>query len=1059
MFSRHVPTRRVKSGVLFSAPDDTERAPPDEKTRRSKKQRFKNLKEVIPADRKKQLGKELALSDGPADHEESIAMFARYLDPSPFSPADHPEGCHIDKQDKETLCLPVLKVSLTATVEGTLAHMTLLQSFHNPSNMTIKEARHIFPLYDGSAVIAFECTIGDERRLRGVVKPKEQARKEYKQAVHEQAKAAALLEEHTPEIFETSLGNIPPLTTVDIKIVYIQELKVVMMESEVTEAVALIIPTSLAPHYKSKGKLPSEHTEDRLNLEILVLKDDHVDPDGCQQGSDADLYYHGIKLLESPQRSSGEYPVNEYHFWEQRSESPALKKDLVFLIAMKEGHEIQSRALLSQPDESGLAAMMVSIRPNELFRNAISPQAFSGELLFLLDQSGSMDDWVGSDEGSSESWTYSVAREAKIDILREAMHLVLAGLPKTCSFNIISWGSETWALWEQSRQHTPDNPKEAKEYVSEIMADMGGTDLLRALKSTVQRRLGDGKPTQIIVLTDGALDPQEPMEFVWRTRQKLQNKVRFFALGIGDYVPRSLIEGIAELGGGFGDIVDTAKNPKWHARLNRLTKSALEPDSWDCGIDIGPGFKKHSFLDSRINRNASASQVPYFQAPCSIAGLHPFRFSSVFFLIDTRKNGLLPSEVTVTTTTEGAKTQSYRLPVKPATGHDGTMHRLAAKAALMDLEDVGKRQRSSSRIVEENAQTLGLRYSITSKWTSFVAVPQDEPEGAKGGSIMEHYKALMDGIDISELLDGQGEEYSESSEDDGFDDPEHHGSEGYAGVGGWAEVGKEDLGLLSSPIIYGGLKSGANQAKVPAQQRDEWAATKEPVKSAGIESYSAGYVFEYTHANARPRSISERNDTFVKIVAEHRAGAGITVPQEQNPSHEGLPESSGSKMLKSLEYSAENSSREGSVTQHLTLTIDPLNWEVAVKYQKGEGLFDLPEETRKILQLHFCVDTRLMLAEKLADMFYDQELDSDLWAQIIDTLMMVKCYQTHLAHNEDIWDLMMERAQDAIAELRREQNAKMKGLQPVHVGVPHVFEEWIEFWQHQQEYGHMVCPR
>ncbi|KAH7186194.1 von Willebrand factor type A domain-containing protein, partial [Fusarium flagelliforme] len=770
MSSRHVPTRRLKSGVLFSAPDDLVRVPHDELTRRPKRRRVNYVRNVAPGSGSRLVDEEVALDFSPAtDQQKPFAMFAQFVGSSSYGSSTRPMDPNISKQEKETLCLPVLKVSLTATVEGTLAHMTLKQSFHNPSEMTIREARHTFPLYDGSVVTAFECTIGDERRLRGVVKPKEQARKDYKEAIRDQSKAAALLEEHTPDIFETSLGNIPPMTIVEIKIVYIQELRVAMMEGKVSEGIGLIIPTSIAPRYndpKSAGELPLELPQGKLDIEIHILKDGHITPEGSLEESGYRVAYHGTKMMESPQRSNGEHPVNEYYFWDHHSKPPVLKKDFVFVVPMQKGHEMESRAIMSPPDESGLAAMMVSIRPNELFRNAIIPQSFSGEILFLLDQSASMNDLVANDD-----FVFGFTRAAnacghtKIDVLREAMHLVLAGLPKTCSFNIISWGSEPWGMWEQSRQHTPDNVMEANEFISTIEADKGGTDLLRALKSTVQRRLHDSKSTQIVVLTDGELDPKEPMEFIWRTRQELQNRIRFFSLGIGDEVPRSLIESIAELGGGFGDVVDTAQNPKWHARLNRLTKSALEPDTWDCEIDIGDQFEQRSLIDYKLNDNTSVAQrVPYFQAPSAIAGLHPFRFNSIFFLIDVKSSGMLPSEVAITTTTHGAKKKIYKLPVKLARINDGTMHQLAAKAVLMDLEERFKRgpsssKLSSSRLAEENAQTIGTRYSITSKWTSFVALPHDEPTNSKG-NLMEHYKALMDGIDISDLLDAKTEDDS-----------------------------------------------------------------------------------------------------------------------------------------------------------------------------------------------------------------------------------------------------------------------------------------------------------
>lgn len=199
----------------------------------------------------------------------------------------------------------------------------------------------------------------------------------------------------------------------EIKIVYIQELNVVIMEGEVSEGIALIIPTSIALRYskpKSVGKLPAELPYDKLDIAIQILNDGQINPDGCLEESEHLVDYYRAKKMESPQQLNGEHPVNEYYFWEHHSESPVLKKDFVFVFPMQKGHEIQSRAVLSPPDESGLAAMMVSIRPNELFRNSVIPQSFTGEILFLLDQSGSMDGCVGNDEGSSDSSTFDYTR-------------------------------------------------------------------------------------------------------------------------------------------------------------------------------------------------------------------------------------------------------------------------------------------------------------------------------------------------------------------------------------------------------------------------------------------------------------------------------------------------------------------------------------------------------------------------------------------------------------------------------------------------------------------------
>ncbi|EXM07361.1 hypothetical protein NOF04DRAFT_15671 [Fusarium oxysporum II5] len=662
-----------------------------------------------------------------------------------------------------TLCLPTLSVSLTATVDGTVAHTELVQKFRNPSDEIIDAAKHVFPLYDGAVITSFECTIGDERRVRGVVKPKVQARKEFEEAVRDKVAAPALLEEHTPEIFETSLGNIPANTTVEIKITYVQELKVVMMETEATEGIALTIPMSIAPRY-SKSPIEWEPAsrvpEEKLDIWIKVIDNGKVNHEGCDEESGHLLKFEGAKPVEYSNLLEKDASTRTYYVWHHESEPPVLRKDFVFVIQMNEGHQIKSRAIACPADDKGLAAMRVNIRPNNLFRNAIIPQSFTGEILFLLDQSGSMG-WSNGSPGYGRRRTGG----RKIDVMREAMLLALSGIPSTCIFNIISWGSATVGLWENSQPHTQENIREAKSYVSRMEANMDGTDLLRALEAVVKRRVQERESTQIIILTDGELEPEDSIQFIWKKRQLFGDKVRFFALGIGDEVSHRLVESIAECGGGYSDVVHTTQTPRWHDRLNRLLKSALEPNSWSCDIDLGSGFERKNVVDYNLGQDnpADGSDIPYIQAPFPISSLHPFTFASISFLIDLRHGGAIPKTITISTTTAGAKKKTYELPIETSSGSDGTIHRLVAKSVLLDLQDSIKRGTTETEVAKGNAESIGTMYSITSKWTSFVAVSENQPNQTVEEQKMNHYKALFDEIDIDELLNNVDDESSITS--------------------------------------------------------------------------------------------------------------------------------------------------------------------------------------------------------------------------------------------------------------------------------------------------------
>ncbi|KAF5700235.1 hypothetical protein FGLOB1_10902 [Fusarium globosum] len=773
MASRHVFTQRLKSGVIFSAPGNLLAMPEggwgdDTPINRRKKTQRKSKN--LGLDHFSHWVAKVTPYDEPYDNVENFMPgkdtrgIGNEYRPYSVSPYPEPEVEIASATTSEmTLCLPMLSVSLTATVDGTVSHTELVQKFHNPSDIIIESAKHVFPLYDGAVITSFECTIGDERRVRGVVKPKAQARKEFEEAVRDKVAAPALLEEHTPEIFETSLGNIPADTTVEIKITYVQELKVVMMESEATEGIALTIPMSIAPRY-SKAPIEwepaSKVPEEKLDIWIKVVDNGKVNHEGCDGESGHLLQFEGSKPVEYSNFLEKDASSKTYYVWHHVSEPAILRKDFVFVIQMKEGHHIKSRAIARPADGNGFAAVTVNIRPNDLFRNAIIPQSFTGEILFLLDQSGSME-WSNGSPDYGRRHTGS----RKIDVMREAMLLALSGIPSTCVFNVISWGSATMGLWETSRPHTQENIREAKGYVSQVEADMGGTDLLRALESTAKRRVQDRGSTQIIILTDGKLEPEESIEFIWKKRQLFGDSIRFFALGIGEEVSHRLVESIAECGGGYSDVVHTTQTPRWHDRLNRLLKSALEPNSWSCDIDLGSQFERKDLTDFKLRdeKALESGKTPYIQAPFPISSLHPFSFASISFLIDLRHGGELPRTVTISTTTAGAKKKTYELAVEASSGSDDTIHRLVAKSVLLDLQDQIKRGTAETKIAKENAENIGTMYSITSKWTSFVAISENQPTQTVEEQKMNHYKALFDEIDIDELLNNVSEdEYSSS---------------------------------------------------------------------------------------------------------------------------------------------------------------------------------------------------------------------------------------------------------------------------------------------------------
>lgn len=444
------------------------------------------------------------------------------------------------------LCLPLLSVSISMQVDGNIAKTKVVQTFTNHGEISIPEAFYSFPLYDGATLTAFRCEVGDDKVLEGMVKPKDEAKREFKRAVQKQ-EAAALLEEMAPDVFQTTVGNIKPRTDVKVEITYVEELHPDLSG----EGVVVTIPTSVAPRY---GTPPARYTtnlavkETGLSLVVSVASPGPLGGIVCRSVHDISIEYGKTTHLPAAasfeslaelqkQANSGSNPK---HATARLSIDQAIMDgDFVLFIPHSDGVLVKSRALLAPSSGADHAAMMVTVRPSELFSNLReSMDEFDGEVIFLADRSGSM-------EGS------------KIQALKDALLVFLKSLPAKSKFNLYSFGSDVSSLWPCSRMYDEATMQEAIDHVSSFQADFGGTEVLKALKKAVgDHRSIDVSSTQIILLTDGQIwQSQETIEFVRMTTSQAECRVRFFSLGIGNRVNHQLIQGIGFFGGGFGEAV------------------------------------------------------------------------------------------------------------------------------------------------------------------------------------------------------------------------------------------------------------------------------------------------------------------------------------------------------------------------------------------------------------------------------------------------------------------------------------------------------------------------
>jgi len=456
--------------------------------------------------------------------------------------------------------LPPLSVTVDASIVQDTARVTVTQLFWNDSSIPIKEAAFTFPLPTGCTVTDFSCRVGTNTIIRGTIKPREEARETFEHHIRHRDTAAGLLEQDTPEIFTTTLGNIPEKTKVKVNLTYITILKHRFADSK--NVTTLTIPTSIAPRY---GDAPEEYnnaaTKDirqGLTLEVEVVEAEQITSITSPSHAIATERRRGARNAESFADLAGENGRSKVETASVKLESGSmfLDKDFVLDIATKSagGAENPQAWLEQHPTMPNHKALMLTLPPGFLTKSAAPMQR--SEILFLADRSGSMSD--------------------KIVSLKSAMQFFLKGIPEGRRFNIWCFGTDYTSWQPRSVDYTKKTLNSALTWVDQqFAANMGGTELLPAIKAIVGAR-DKSLMTDVIVLTDGEtwrLD--QTLDFIQKTRGTTEGRVRFFALGIGKAVSHALVDGIAKAGGGYADVVQEASQGGWEDRVVSMAKAAL----------------------------------------------------------------------------------------------------------------------------------------------------------------------------------------------------------------------------------------------------------------------------------------------------------------------------------------------------------------------------------------------------------------------------------------------------------------------------------------------------
>eukprot|EP01102_Stenamoeba_stenopodia_P013992 TRINITY_DN4606_c0_g1_i3.p1 TRINITY_DN4606_c0_g1~~TRINITY_DN4606_c0_g1_i3.p1 ORF type:complete len:764 (-),score=185.45 TRINITY_DN4606_c0_g1_i3:796-3087(-) len=664
--------------------------------------------------------------------------------------------------------VPLEGVHVEAKIVDMVAEVNVLQFYSNNEDVAI-EANYVFPLDSNAAVCDFQADINGTI-IQGKVKEKQQAKREYKEAI-QRGDGAYLLEQEKADIFQIFVGNIPPATRVNIKITYVVEL-----EAE-EDFVKFILPTTIAPRYTPPPKATITTTTTTTYRYLPYYKPWYRCWCDCECGFHWNRYYHRlvehthyhttytpdpsatpvIAQVNAQQTREVPYALSLYlqlempseieevtsatHAIQTTSETPktsnvmfvkdneAMDRDVIVKIRTRSPH--QPRAILEEGPVNATVgrSAMVTLVPQFVLDD------INAEFVFVVDRSGSM-------SGS------------KINQTKNALELFLRALPASCYFNIVGFGSSFVKLFSNGSQpYTESNVRAAENHIKGISANLGGTELMNPLRDIYQSKSIPNFARQIIVLTDGEVSNTEEVVRLVVENHRRHSDWRLFTIGVGSSVSRALVEGMAR--GGKGTVQIIGDGERLEPKVMSTLKQALQPALTNVRIDWGVNSTSESSsapiasapktgfatnapkIGCLIGHRTNEQKVPLpstavrndliYQAPYNV----PPIFSGKRFIVYAFLHpNAVPENITVKADSPDGPLDLV-LPVEKTSG--STVQRLAARSLIRDLEEgTSHLHNQSIRPQEDRVKqeiiNLGVKYSLVSKHTSFIAIEDRSAE-------------------------------------------------------------------------------------------------------------------------------------------------------------------------------------------------------------------------------------------------------------------------------------------------------------------------------------------
>jgi Ca-activated chloride channel family protein len=595
-----------------------------------------------------------------------------------------------------TIPLPLKHTEVRASIDGYISTVNVRQKFDNPFNEKI-EAVYMFPLPEKAAVSEFLMIIG-ERRIRGILREKEEAEAIYNEA-RSQGYQASLLVQHRPNIFEQKVANIEPGKAIDVDIKYFHTL------AYSDGWYSFVFPTVVGPRYNPpdhkdpivpapRGSVlpeaggtavrylrPNERSAHDLSIAVAI--DAGVAIEELQSS-------HKIVTSRNTAASAAVELANE-------TTIPNQDFILKFRVA---GDTIKSNLLTYEDPDTNQGYFTLMLYPpagtGSLARRPM-------EMVFVLDCSGSMSG-------------------RPLEQAKAAVTTALDRLQEGDTFQIIRFSDDSSQFGATPVPATRRNLQQARRYLAGLNGT-GGTQMIEGVKAALDFPHDPARLRFVSFMTDGYIGNETDILAAVHNRI---GSARIFSFGVGSSVNRYLLERMAKEGRG-------------------------------AVAYLGPRDSADELMDGFFNRisHPALTDVRIDWGGMAVSDVYPAKLPDLFVgrpVVVTGKYLGAASDVAVSGMT-GTVGHSFGIDAAGTEAGNAYIPKIWARLRIAELSDRQAWESDPYGELENAIKSTALEYQLMSAYTSFVAVDTSQRTEGTHGTTVHQAVPVPDGVRYETTVD------------------------------------------------------------------------------------------------------------------------------------------------------------------------------------------------------------------------------------------------------------------------------------------------------------------